>query len=111
MTTLTAKYATLETLERNYFDFSDFSAHMEFYGYTTRLNRKNQTVEVIDPETNEVVDNANPIVITHNGERFYELLSCQMESTLNLGGEWFSTIMDEVETTNYPYMIRQALKK
>lgn len=110
MTTLAAKYSTLETLEKNWFDFSDFAASMEFFGYTTRLNRTIQAVEVIDPETNEAVDFAHPIIITRNGERFYELLLSEMNSTLNLGGEWFSTIFDEVETSNYPYMVRQALR-
>lgn len=110
MTTLIAKYTSIKTAAK-YNDFSGFTELMNGFGYETRINNAMDVIEVIDPENdNEIVDRGHPIAIKFNGETYYEIMSAEMESQFDLDGQWFDTIFDEVEITNYPAHFRKCMR-
>lgn len=110
MTTLIAKYTSLKTAIKNGIDFDGFTGMMNDFGYETRINNAMDVVEVIDPETKEAVDFGHPIAIKFEGQTYYELMTTEMNSVFNLGGQWFDTIFDEVGTQNYPAHYRKCLR-
>lgn len=98
MTTLAAKKSTLKTIVANGFDRQEFEAHMAEFGYTTR--NEFGCIAIVD-EDGVSVDWAHPIIIRHNGEKFYVVLLSEMETTLKLGDEWFNTINDDVDVSMF----------
>lgn len=111
MSTLKARYTSLKTLTNNYFDFEDFEQYMNEMDKTIRLNKSEDCIEIVEIETAEVVDYAHPIIISHKGQKFYDVYLSEMESSWDLDGDNFSTICDDIEFSNYPTMIRRALRK
>lgn len=104
-----ATYTTKQTAIRNGADVQAFAEMMN--DYEKRINVKADYIEIIDIESGEVVDYANWINVTVNGEKYGEIATCEMINTYVIDGEWMDD--DEggnLEINGYPLHVKRAMR-
>lgn len=93
---IVATKSTIKTIENQYgFDVDELVAELVDYGYT--LGRAYGCYVMID-ENGEAIDYGHPVMVKRNGTKYGGVIWCERESLICCGGEYFTTVFDEIDT-------------